>query len=479
MCNCLISEHLNWFTDSDGDSDYDYAANVEENMYDNNINEDAEQRMPYSVSEHEHEEERIADSDESEIIQYQAYTEKSHNPPAFGVMISTKKGDGSRVWDKKHCCKFCLKLFAKLPRHLEQKHKDELEVVSLQKKSAQRKTMLRGIMNEGDFLYNKQVVNDKKGILIPYKRPKETDPHTASDYLPCKHCLAFFLRHDLWRHVKRCPKNVNPSVEKHVRHQIAGASLLTNDFSKNESFKKNILSSMSNDDVSFTARHDELIVRLGERIFSKCLQQPHQYQYVKQKMREISRLLIGARKSNPDLNSLMDCIDPQMFPSIVKAVKNICGFNEAAGQYKIPSLALKLGHSLKKCATIVKTKALINGKTNLKEKAVEFIELCCNEWSTEISSMALQNLHAEKFNKPNGLPLADDLKKLNVFLESRACELIKLLTGHPNEANWRELAKITLAQLVLFNRRRGNGTFGGFAVCQRNSAANNNAAGSR
>lgn len=31
----------------------------------------------------------------------------------------------NRVWDKKHCCVFCSNMFAKLPRHFEQKHGEE------------------------------------------------------------------------------------------------------------------------------------------------------------------------------------------------------------------------------------------------------------------------------------------------------------------------------------------------------------------
>ena len=33
-----------------------------------------------------------------------------------------------RVYDKRHCCLFCNKYYAKMARHLEQCHKDEAEV---------------------------------------------------------------------------------------------------------------------------------------------------------------------------------------------------------------------------------------------------------------------------------------------------------------------------------------------------------------
>ena len=53
--------------------------------------------------------------------------------------------------------------------------------------------------------------------------------------------------------------------------------------------------------------------------------------------------------------TLKDCIRPSKFKDVVQAVKSVAGYSE--GFYKTPSVALKIGHMLKKCTRLIKMKA--------------------------------------------------------------------------------------------------------------------------
>ena len=151
---------------------------------------------------------------------------------------------------------------------------------------------------------------------------------------------------------------------------------------------------MANDSISFVSRHDEIILRYGEKLYNKIGNQQHQYQYVKQKIRELGRFLLAARKKNPRIITMQDSMNPVLFSSVIAAVKDVTGFDQSTGQYRIPSLALKLGHSLKHCGKILLTKAIVNGSLGLKQHAEEFMTLCSGEWISEVSSVALQTLHS-------------------------------------------------------------------------------------
>ncbi|KAL8565330.1 hypothetical protein ACOMHN_029026 [Nucella lapillus] len=105
---------------------------------------------------------------------------------------------------------------------------------------------------------------------------------------------------------------------------------------------------MKNDDITVVASRDELILKLGQKIFAKCAARTHQHQYVRQKVREMARFLIEFRKLDP-VESLQEVIDPTKYHTCVEAVRNICGFDMMKGKCKNPSTALKLGHSLGKC----------------------------------------------------------------------------------------------------------------------------------
>uniref|UniRef100_A0A8W8MJ70 Uncharacterized protein n=1 Tax=Magallana gigas TaxID=29159 RepID=A0A8W8MJ70_MAGGI len=49
-----------------------------------------------------------------------------------------------------------------------------------------------------------------------------------------------------------------------------------------------------------------------------------------------------------------------------------------------------------------------------------FVSLYENDWTDIISSQALSSLHEKKYNKPMLIPLVEDVKKLNIYLDTEA-----------------------------------------------------------
>ena len=211
---------------------------------------------------------------------------------------------------------------------------------------------------------------------------------------------------------------------------------------------------MKYDRISLVVRQDPLIVTFGTKMFAKNGHQVHQHQYIKQKVRELARFVLEVRELDKSIQTLTDCICPTKFTLVVKAVKLVSGYKEGEGTYSTPSLALKLGHSLKKSAQYIKSEALQTQDDRMKKRAESFYELCQVEWCTEVSSQALATLHENAYNKPKRIPLAKDVKCLNIYLKEKASELSSKLESMPDEKTWRELSEVTLAQVTLFNRRR-------------------------
>ena len=162
-------------------------------------------------------------------------------------------------------------------------------------------------------------------------------------------------------------------------------------------------------------------------MFAKNGHLVQQHQYIKQKVRELGRFLLQIRELDVSVQMLKDCIDPTKFSLVVNAVKRISGYMEGAGKYTTPSLALKLGHSLKKSAQYVKSEALQCQDNEMKNRAAAFFELCQVEWSSEVSSQALTTLHEKAYNKPKRIPLAKDIKCLNTYLDGKASEFSEKL----------------------------------------------------
>ncbi|KAL3884920.1 hypothetical protein ACJMK2_025019 [Sinanodonta woodiana] len=118
-------------------------------------------------------------------------------------------------------------------------------------------------------------------------------------------------------------------------------------------------------------------------MFAKCAKQPHQFQYVKQKMRELARFLLLTRDTNASIISLMDYINRPIFKDVIRAARETCNGLD---------LFLKLGHSLNKCAGILKIQVIQAEDPIMKQKVVLFNR---RGGETEIMEIAL---HVEGFD---------------------------------------------------------------------------------
>ncbi|KAL4234518.1 hypothetical protein ACF0H5_006161 [Mactra antiquata] len=365
------------------------------------------------------------------------------------VSVSTKYKDGSRKWDKRHMCVYCKKTYpGKLPRHFESMHKNELAVqraLAYDKGSKNRKRAWKEITNQGDFENNLKVYEAGVGEIIPCKRPRIVTKGTQ--FVQCKECKGTYMRSSLWRHVK----SAHPE-KKGRNHQVDSASLMPVSAIANQGFREKILDKMTNDTVSIVARTDNDIVTFGQRQFIKHARNSHQFNYVRQKMRELSRFLIEARVVDCSIQTLRDCIDAVKFPVCVTAVKNLCGYDNSNMLFGIPSLANKIGHSLHKVARRVKLSAMATGDEDLEVKAKRFIEMYKEDYKIDVGHTAFETMEIAKYNKPSQIPLADDLKTLSVYLKEQANTIMGM--SELTHVQWRDLSEITLAQTVLFNKRR-------------------------
>ena len=380
---------------------------------------------------------------------------------SHGVRVAVTHNSVRRKWDRKHFCKFCMTAQSKLSRHMFLKHMDEAEVAAvacIPLKSRRRKVLLRKLLNDGDYQHNVDVLEKKAGEIIPFKRPSSSS--SFDQFIPCEYCHAMFVRRNLWKHKKTC--DFKPSSQADVDHdskhcQGAGSLLLPYSCEAGEDFKREVMSTMHQDEVTAAMRTDDLIMKFGTRLFFKHGHLVHRKQYIRDRLRQVGRLLLYMRNTVESISSLTDCIVPDMFAHVVKSVRSICGFDEEAHIYTVPSLALKMGYCLKECTKIEINCCTVKGPSAAEKKAryEEFLLLCDREWSHEISSHALRSLHQRKFNKPVVLPLAEDVKLLHDYLAKKAEKCTQSLSNEPSSAVWNELSKVTLTQVIIFNRRRG------------------------
>ena len=130
----------------------------------------------------------------------------------------------------------------------------------------------------------------------------------------------------------------------------------------------------------------------------------------------------------------------------------MAGYDVDAKSYKVPSLALKLGHSLNTCAKIMRSEATVSGDDANKKTASDFMNLYRDDRNDRISAHAISTLHTHNYNKPKLLPLTSDIIKLQQYL-CRQAELLRSQLQH-DVTCYSKLAQVCLTQLILFNRKR-------------------------
>ena len=101
---------------------------------------------------------------------------------------------------------------------------------------------------------------------------------------------------------------------------------------------------MKNDDVKSTVEMDP---------------ENHYRNYIRNKLRKLARHILSIRKITGIKVNLEYCITPCNREELLEGVRDVAGYDASINKYAIPSLALKLGGSLFKCAKLLQATAFI------------------------------------------------------------------------------------------------------------------------
>lgn len=91
------------------------------------------------------------------------------------------------------------------------------------------------------------------------------------------------------------------------------------------------------------------------------------------------------------------------------------------------------------------------GDVHAKEDADLFIQLIEDEWTDKIGSHSRETLAYRKYNKSQRFTFGRRCKKVTDYIEK---EISRVNTILDNSKRFTRMATLTLAQIVLFNRKR-------------------------
>ncbi|KAJ8913930.1 hypothetical protein NQ315_005728 [Exocentrus adspersus] len=295
-------------------------------------------------------------------------------------------------------------------------------------------------------------MNKQTSNLRPIRRPKENSgdqENTSENYAPKN---VFYEKKD----VCLC-KRIPHLSEVQAFNICAGAN---KEFYDSLRLTKEVFHSMRSDEISKIAMGDVLICSYGESELKKH-KRTQIRSTVSNKMRELGRLLLVLRQTT-GVKKFIDILKPDYFDNIVDATKTISGYDAINKTFKASSLALHMGTRLKQICDIA-TKLIIKKNRLLpcddQETTLKTIKrlrkLIEHHWSSELSSLALNDLKEKNWEKPKLLPLTKDVMHFQKYVTqeaTRACDKIK--QNENCQSEYRTLTECVLALVLLLNRKQ-------------------------
>ncbi|XP_051246592.1 uncharacterized protein LOC127357967 isoform X5 [Dicentrarchus labrax] len=214
-----------------------------------------------------------------------------------------------------------------------------------------------------------------------------------------------------------------------------------------------LLSNMVQDEAYFAVKSDVCIMEFGEHLYNRLGHDVGEHEYIRQKLRELGRLLVCSRKTTP-LKTIQDHIKPVNFMHVVEAVKRVAGYDSETNAYKRPSLALKIGDSLTKISLLVERRANVQSDYSAAKDARTFRRVYETRWNELLSAASLRTLQESTWNAPLLLPFTKDVQTLHSYLDVQQQHSYSKLSTETSPQAWTQLAKVTLTQVILFNRQR-------------------------
>ncbi|XP_029976861.1 uncharacterized protein LOC115409729 [Salarias fasciatus] len=365
------------------------------------------------------------------------------------TILASSKSGARRVYNKRNYCLFCRRPASKIARHLEAVHGDVEEVArafQFPKNSQERRNRLNILRRRGNFAHNAAVVKRGAGELQACYRPKQT--RRAVDFSHCFHCQGLYMKKTLWKHMRTCPgvkeRDESSGGRRRVRSRAAGIS---------EGFR-NFLSCLTHDEITEIVQNDRLLMRFGQHLYDRNGRRENRHDCIRRRLRRLGQLVLVARASTP-IRTAEELVRPANFGHTVLSVKRLAGYDPQSNTLKKPASVLGVGRSLGVVCQLVRreTVSSVDGDWSLVRFAEEFRTIKNFKWKRLTSRDAASSPEDAGRNAPQILPLTQDVKRWDAYLDGVRAEAEAALRLRPSAGGYGALARATLAQAVAFNRR--------------------------
>lgn len=342
--------------------------------------------------------------------------------------------------------------------------------LNLRKK--RRQAIFDDLRKKGNFIYNQNVLRDsvfpvKVKSLLPVKR-KSGGKESVCNHIICKVCQGLYSRKTFHKHASLCgalQKNDQDGCdidEQPIRNSFVktlGLEIHQGSEKASQLMKEKIFKILRKDEKGFVAIQDPLIVSVGSDFLASHCALKDRYN-VTRKMRDAGYLLIKMREKDHSILSFKDCFYPKQMDNLLSAVQEICGLDSETGMVEIIGMPARLAWVIQESASKLLDEVICNPeytdnrKEIMKTSLLDFMAVFKRRWKYTISTNAEISRKRKAMQKPVVMPDDDDIRIMN----EKVAELEELYYNDLKKTvtieNYERLCQITIAKMILFNRRR-------------------------
>lgn len=343
-------------------------------------------------------------------------------------------------------CYVCGKARSKITQHLFIHRNEEPEVAklfALPIYSSERYKRLEKLRNKGNFKHNHEVLKGNSRE-VKVSRRMENKCTDVEQFALCLYCKGAYSRKKMLQHIQRCSSK-KPSSTQGARNKVLTlvAAAEASDSTEISLEVKELLSNGKNSEIASLVENDPLLLQVAQHWWHTS-EAKVKTSAVAQKLRVMGRLLLRLRTQS--ICSLEEAIKPQNFSNVVKAVRELAGFNVETNTWLRPIVITKLANSIKNVGDIKYARALKEDadRETLCE-AETFMNLCAKEWASSILTKT------EAKSTPT-VAFIQDVQLLYQCMDETAASAVESLTLYEIPPVYDALLRVTSAQVAVLNK---------------------------
>lgn len=318
--------------------------------------------------------------------------------------------------------------------------------------SKERRARLAKLRNRGMFEHNGNRVYNK-GRLLVCRLPNVNRPREATDFTTCAKCLGQFTKKYIRSHFKRCNEiDIDLKGERSVLvlgrmvegrvHEVACDTL-----------KNDVFPHMTEDNIVRLVKFDWLIIAYGN---SLCDSNPEVFQYsgISAKLRLAGRLLSTLKSIEPGVSDFASLYQPKFYKSVIEAIRTVGKFDPVKKYYGAPSTSKAAVTLVRAVGTMLVSEYITKEDAESQTRTENFNKLFNSGVTTSVSKGFYRTQIKMKREKIEKLPSTEDIRLLAKYINQQLKVCYVNLSKQFSLQAYTNLACMTIASLIVFNRRR-------------------------